>query len=112
MAGNFLKTLFTPPALALQEEHGSRKSYARMAASGEADRDRLTAREAEFIAGRDSFYMASRTSDGWPYVQHRGGPPGFLKVIDDGRIGFADYKGTGNISAPPTSRPMAASRCS
>lgn len=53
----------------------------------------LTEREAEFIAARDSFYMASISEDGWPYVQHRGGPTGFLRRVADNRIGFADYRG-------------------
>ncbi len=53
----------------------------------------LTDREAKFIAARDSFYMASVSEDGWPYVQHRGGPAGFLRRITGNRIGFADYRG-------------------
>ena len=53
----------------------------------------LTDREADFIAARDSFYMATVSEDGWPYVQHRGGPVGFLRRIGDNRIGFADYRG-------------------
>ena len=53
----------------------------------------LTDREFDFIAERDSFYMASISEDGWPYVQHRGGPAGFLRRIDGNRIGFADYRG-------------------
>jgi predicted pyridoxine 5'-phosphate oxidase superfamily flavin-nucleotide-binding protein len=57
------------------------------------NRDVLTAREADFIAARDSFYMASVSEDGWPYVQHRGGPAGFLRRIGGNRIGFADYVG-------------------
>jgi predicted pyridoxine 5'-phosphate oxidase superfamily flavin-nucleotide-binding protein len=55
--------------------------------------DILTDRETAFIAARDSFYMASVSEDGWPYVQHRGGPPGFLRRIAGNRIGFADYRG-------------------
>jgi predicted pyridoxine 5'-phosphate oxidase superfamily flavin-nucleotide-binding protein len=55
--------------------------------------DILTEREAEFIAARDSFYMASMSEDGWPYVQHRGGPAGFLRRMTVNRIGFADYRG-------------------
>jgi predicted pyridoxine 5'-phosphate oxidase superfamily flavin-nucleotide-binding protein len=55
--------------------------------------DRLTDREAAFIAARDGFYMATVSETGWPYVQHRGGPAGFLKVIDDRTVGFADYRG-------------------
>jgi predicted pyridoxine 5'-phosphate oxidase superfamily flavin-nucleotide-binding protein len=66
--------------------------------------DALSMHEAQFIAARDSFYMASVSETGWPYVQHRGGPKGFLKVIDAHTIGFADYRGNrqyvsvGNVS--------------
>ena len=65
----------------------------------------LTREEAAFIAARDSFYMATVNSDGWPYLQHRGGPAGFLKVLDPQTLGFADFKGnrqlvsTGNLAA-------------
>jgi predicted pyridoxine 5'-phosphate oxidase superfamily flavin-nucleotide-binding protein len=55
--------------------------------------ERLSAREVEFITERDSFYVASVLENGWPYVQHRGGPRGFLKVIDDRTLGFADFRG-------------------
>lgn len=92
MAQTYLHTLFGPRARTLQEAAGSRTSYARMEA-GAGDRDILTDREAEFIAARDSFYLASVTEDGWPYVQHRGGPRGFLRRIAGNRIGFADYRG-------------------
>ena len=60
--------------------------------------------EAEFIAARDSFYLGSINESGWPYIQHRGGPPGFLRVINETTLAFADYKGnrqlltTGNVS--------------
>lgn len=66
--------------------------------------DRLTEQEAGFISARDSFYMASTNSDGWPYIQHRGGPPGFLRVLGPDQLGFADFKGnrqlltTGNLA--------------
>lgn len=92
MAQTFLHTMFGPGSRALQEIAGSRASYARMeAAAGE--RDLLTEREADFIAARDSFYMASVSEDGWPYVQHRGGPAGFLRRTEGNRIGFSDYRG-------------------
>ncbi|WP_420853149.1 pyridoxamine 5'-phosphate oxidase family protein [Sphingosinicella microcystinivorans] len=67
--------------------------------------DVLTDREVEFILARDSFYMASVSEAGWPYIQHRGGPVGFLKRIEGNRIGFADYRGnmqylsTANLAA-------------
>jgi predicted pyridoxine 5'-phosphate oxidase superfamily flavin-nucleotide-binding protein len=69
------------------------------------ERDFLTPREIAFIAARDSFYMASVSEDGWPYVQHRGGPAGFLRHLSGNRIGFADFTGnrqylsTANLAA-------------
>lgn len=92
MAQTFLHTLFGPGARALQTAAGSRTSYARMEADA-GPVDVLTKRELDFIAARDSFYMASVSEDGWPYVQHRGGPTGFLRHIEGNRIGFADYRG-------------------
>lgn len=92
MAQTFLHTLFGPGVRAMQAAAGSRASYARMEA-GAGPIDVLTKRELDFIAGRDSFYMASISEDGWPYVQHRGGPAGFLRHIEGNRIGFADYRG-------------------
>ena len=91
MAHNFGSLAFTPAVKALQERHGSRRQYARF--EGSATRDRLGPNEREFLAERDSFYIASVGSTGWPYVQHRGGPPGFLKVIDDSTLAFADFVG-------------------
>ncbi|RZK02777.1 MAG: pyridoxamine 5'-phosphate oxidase family protein [Novosphingobium sp.] len=92
MAQTFLHTMFGPGSRALQEIAGSRGSYARMEAQA-GEIDSLGAREDEFIAARDSFYMATVSEDGWPYVQHRGGPMGFLKRLGGNRIGFADYRG-------------------
>ena len=82
---------FTEAVKAEQTARGSREPYAKMTA-GPAP-DSLGENEAAFIAARDSFYMASVNSDGWPYVQHRGGPRGFLKVLGPTTIGFADYRG-------------------
>ena len=101
MAGRFLKTYFTPEVLAAQSHYYGHSQ----AIPPQAERDPLGAEEAEFIARRDSIYMATVTSDGWPYIQHRGGPTGFLKVLDDQTLGFADFKGnrqlvsTGNLAA-------------
>lgn len=92
MGKTFLHTMFGPGARALQETAGSRASYARMEADA-GEMDMLTPRETDFIAARDSFYMASVSEDGWPYVQHRGGPIGFLRHVGGNRIGFADYSG-------------------
>jgi predicted pyridoxine 5'-phosphate oxidase superfamily flavin-nucleotide-binding protein len=103
MAQHFGSLVFTPVVKALQEKYGSRRQYARMEGGG-TSRDRLGPDESAFIAERDSFYMATIGSTGWPYVQHRGGPQGFLKVIDDSRVAFADFRGnrqyvsTGNLA--------------
>lgn len=93
MARNYIHTLFSDEARALQAADGSRETYARMEQGADGLPDLLGAKEAEFIAARDSFYLASVTPKGWPYVQHRGGPPGFLRLIDGNRLGFADYRG-------------------
>jgi predicted pyridoxine 5'-phosphate oxidase superfamily flavin-nucleotide-binding protein len=88
----FASLAFTPAVRSAQEAMGSRGHYARLEA-GEPFNHELGAREAEFIAARDSFYMATVSETGWPYVQHRGGPPGFLRVLDARTLGFADYRG-------------------
>jgi hypothetical protein len=82
VAHNFGSLVFTPVIKALQEKYGSRRQYARME-EGAALPDHLGPEESAFIAQRDGFYMATVGATGWPYVQHRGGPKGFLKVIDD-----------------------------
>ena len=92
MAHKFAEIAFTPTVREIQVAEGSRASYARMD-EGEDYNHRLTQREASFIGARDSFYMASATETGWPYVQHRGGPAGFMKVLDERTVGFADYSG-------------------
>jgi hypothetical protein len=84
--------VFTPAIKALQERYGSRHQYERMESAGPSH-DRLTRYEIEFLAERDSFYMATVGATGWPYVQHRGGPKGFLKVIDDRTLALADFRG-------------------
>lgn len=93
MAQNYVHTLFTDAARAMQEADGSRPSYARMEEGADGTPDAITEKEAEFIAARDSFYIASITDKGWPYVQHRGGPAGFLRLLPGNRLGFADYRG-------------------
>ena len=92
MAHNFGSLVFTPTIKSLQDRHGSRRQYARMQESG-LSRDRLGPQEKQFLAERESFYIASIGSTGWPYVQYRGGPAGFLKVIDDSTIAFANFGG-------------------
>ena len=91
MNENFTKLAFTDTVKSIQEKYGSRMSYSKMEQSG--DRFVLTDREKPFIKSRDSFYMATVGKNGWPYVQFRGGPPGFLHVIDDTTLGFADFRG-------------------
>jgi len=91
MAKNFASIGFSTAARQLQEKYGSRQSYARMEKDSYVDG--LTENEVNFIAERDSFYMASIGENGFPYVQHRGGPKGFLKVLDNKRLGFIDFKG-------------------
>lgn len=92
MGHRFAEIAFTPGVKQVQEALGSRRSYARLE-GGEAHHDQLGPSEAAFIAARDSFYLASVSETGWPYIQHRGGPPGFLRVLDASHIGFADLAG-------------------
>ena len=92
MGDRFKELAFTEAVKAEQERHGSRRQYARLGREG-AEGDRLGVAEREFIEGRDSFYMAVTTETGWPYVQHRGGRTGFLKVLDEVTLGFADLRG-------------------
>jgi len=96
-----MQLMQTPSVLAAQEHY-----YGRHANQGTAtQRDTLTGEERIFVEARDSFYMATVTEDGWPYVQHRGGQPGFLRVLNPTRLAFADFKGnrqllsTGNLAA-------------
>ena len=89
---SFAEIAFTPAVQAVQTRAGSRAAYARM--QGETGPgEGLGPREAEYLARADSFYMATVSETGWPYVQHRGGPPGFLKVISPVRLAFADFRG-------------------
>jgi uncharacterized protein len=92
MSARFAEIAFTPGVQALQERRGSRAHYARHASAG-GRADPLGPNEAGFIAERDSFYMATVSETGWPYVQHRGGPKGFLKVLDEHTLAFADFRG-------------------
>jgi len=91
MAKNFATLAFTDAVKAMQEKAGSRASYARM--ESEVYVDGLTDNEIGFIAERDSFYMASIGENNFPYIQHRGGPKGFIKVLNEKRIGFIDFRG-------------------
>ena len=97
---------FSPAVKAVQERRGSRTAYARLEQNGGWD-TKVDAVLAKFIAGQRSFYLATASKDGQPYVQHRGGPPGFLRVIDETTLAFADFPGnrqyitTGNLAENP-----------
>lgn len=101
MAGRYLETYFTPKVLAAQQQYFGRAQRL----PPQPQHDPLTDEERSFIEGRDSFYIATTSENGWPYVQHRGGVPGFLHVVSPRRLAFADYKGnrqmltTGNLAA-------------
>ena len=92
MSRAFADLAFTPTVRALQSELGSRELYASLDTVADR-RDALTPREGTFIASLDGFAQASVGETGWPYVQHRGGPPGFLKVLDPKTLGYADFRG-------------------
>ena len=101
MADRYLETFFTPEVLAAQAHYyGHAQKIPR-----QPEANPLTNEESDFIGGRDSFYLATVTSNGWPYLQHRGGPKGFLKVLGPQTLGFADLKGnrqlisSGNLAA-------------
>ncbi len=103
MPYGFLDIAITPSVRAAQTKMDADRLWRDF--EGDRASDRFTENEAAFIAERDSFYMASVSETGWPYVQHRGGPPGFLKLIDAQTLAFADYRGnrqyisTGNLAA-------------
>jgi uncharacterized protein len=103
MSYGFLDIAITPSVRAVQAQMGADRLWTDF--KGHREFDRFTENEAEFIADRDSFYMATVSESGWPYVQHRGGPRGFLKLVDDRTLAFADYRGnrqyisTGNLAA-------------
>jgi predicted pyridoxine 5'-phosphate oxidase superfamily flavin-nucleotide-binding protein len=94
---------FTSTVKALQTARGSRQSYARIEQRG-GFRTTITADLADFLAGIDTAYLATATADGQPYAQHRGGPPGFIRVLDEQTLGLADFTGnrqyltTGNLA--------------
>ena len=104
MARAFSEIAFTPAVRAAQKRQGSAAAYDRMLAPETDPADRLGPEEAAFIAARDGFYQATVSETGWPYVQFRGGPAGFLKVLDRRTIAYADFRGnrqyvsTGNLA--------------
>lgn len=105
MARAFAEIAFTPAVRAVQVRQGSAATYDRALAPEADPADRIGPDEAAFIAARDGFYQATVSETGWPYVQFRGGPPGFLKVLDERTIGYADFRGNrqyvsvGNLAA-------------
>ncbi len=105
MARAFAEIAFTPSVRATQQKQGSAAAYAKFLSPKAERGNRLTADEAAFIAERDGFYQATVSETGWPYVQFRGGPAGFLEVLDEATIAYADFRGnrqyisTGNLDA-------------
>ena len=103
MARAFAEIAFTETVRDIQARQGSADGYQKFLAPGQTTGDRLSVEEAEFIAQRNGFYQASVSETGWPYVQFRGGAPGFLRVIDPQTVAYADYRGnrqyisTGNL---------------
>ena len=101
MPKKYLEIAVTPAVAAAQKQYFGRSLHVEAQSS---NRDPLGAAELGFISGRDSFYMATVSETGWPYIQHRGGPPGFLRTIDPLTLAFADYRGnrqllsTGNVA--------------
>lgn len=106
MSKHYPSIAFTDAVRTIQRDHGSEAFYDRKRVAGKASpgRDALTVIEQEYLAQRDSLYLASVSESGWPYVQFRGGPAGFLRVLDEHTIGWADFRGnlqyitTGNLA--------------
>ena len=102
MPYGFLDIASTPGVRAAQEANGSGEYWANF--HGDRAFDRFTSAETAFIAERDSFYMATVSDSGWPYVQHRGGPPGFIRILDEKTLAIPDFRGnrqyisTGNLA--------------
>jgi uncharacterized protein len=100
MGTKYLDLMFTDAVRRAQKQYYGRAGNI----AGAPERDPLGQAEAEFIAARDSFYLGSISESGWPYIQHRGGPQGFLRVVNEKTLAFADYKGNrqlltaGNVS--------------
>ncbi|RXF72969.1 pyridoxamine 5'-phosphate oxidase family protein [Hansschlegelia zhihuaiae] len=109
MIHKWLQLASTPSVKAARERYGVAAQYARLDGTRDSDgpvrNDRLGEPEQAFIASRDGFYLASVSETGWPYVQYRGGPAGFLRVLDERTLGFANFRGnrqyvtTGNVAA-------------
>jgi uncharacterized protein len=93
VAQRFAELVFSPGVRAAQARYGSAAAGERLLRPDAAPQDLLGPDEAAFLAARDGFHLATVTSDGWPYVQFRGGPPGFLRVLDERTVGWADVRG-------------------
>jgi uncharacterized protein len=106
MTDRYLEIATSDAVKELQERWGSRSAHCRLE-SGPLTSNQLGPEEIAFIEAQDSFFLASLNDSGWPYIQHRGGPPGFLKVLGNNRLGFPDFKGNrqylsfGNILKNP-----------
>jgi uncharacterized protein len=106
MTRAFARIAFTDSVKAAQRRNGARANGERLE-NHLAVRDALTPELTRYIEGRDSFFMATSSREGWPYVQHRGGPPGFLRVLDERSLAFADFSGNrqyltqGNLAENP-----------
>ena len=104
MANKFHEIAFSDAVKAVQERYGTRRHYAKFE-SGAQTNDRIGDAETDFIESRDGFYLGTANDDGQPYIQFRGGQPGFLRVLDEQAVGFADFRGNlqyisvGNASA-------------
>jgi uncharacterized protein len=104
MSHRFAEIAFTDKVKSVQQAMGSRKAYARQE-TGSDSNYKMSLDEIEFVEERDGFYIATVSETGWPYVQFRGGPAGFLRVLDEETLGFADFRGnrqyitTGNATA-------------
>jgi predicted pyridoxine 5'-phosphate oxidase superfamily flavin-nucleotide-binding protein len=105
MSKHYASIAFTDDVRAVQGEHGSQEFYGRKLVAGQAapGADPLSDDEKDYLGERDGFFLASVSETGWPYVQFRGGKPGFIRVLDDHTIGWADFRGnlqyisTGNV---------------
>ena len=93
MPHKFADIMFTDTVKSIQSDFGSRKMYTRMEEGTEDYNNLIGPNEAAFISARDSLYMASVNETGWPYVQHRGGPLGFVKILDQKTIAMPDFRG-------------------
>lgn len=98
MAHRFSDLTFTPKVIEMQKHFGTDMRNANMRDRGDGG-DHLSRREKEFIQSRDSFFMATVNEDGWPYIQHRGGDIGFLKVVDPHTLAFTNFTGNGQYQS-------------